>query len=238
MSIASGFSTRTGRPRAAAATAQRLGWRLHIRTHWDARLRVAGVIVDCLGPCRAELPWERCAVVNVGEGGIEGPCDRVATDWRQVFDLVQQQLPGRRLGCAVFAFGGGSLSRSLYAEALLLQAETGGPPPLQVSGAADAPALVAWLRRHRPDAVLCADSTVPQLLRGCGVAVVRLDAVSRLDAAPGVDLQIEQRMVRAIDLLHARAIAGESGRPEHPVCVLVPGRWTGRPRASAAVPGH
>lgn len=228
--------TATNRAKVAAARerAAALGWRLQVRTDWDPRLRAAGIIVDRIDPCRAALPWERCAVVAVGEGGVDGPCDRVGTDWRQAFALARARLPGARLGCAVFSFAGGALARAVHAEALLLAAEGGGPPPLRIDGERDAPALAAWLRRHRPDAVICADSTVPRLLRAAGVRAVRLDAAARLDPAPGVDLRLEARIVHALDLLHARVLAGETGRPAHPVTVLVPGRWTGASAAGTA----
>lgn len=211
--------TRLNQAKLAAAheRAATLGWRLQIHTAWDPRLHAAGIIVDMHEDCRADLPWDRLPVVCVGEGRVPVACDRVGTDWRQVFDLVRARLPGRHLGCAVFSFVGAGLIRTMHAEALLLHAESGGPPPLRVAGPEDAGRLAAWIRRYRPEAVLCADQHVPRLLQGSGVPAIRIGGPR------GPDLQLPQRMAQAIDLLHARLLAGKARTL--PVTVLVPGRW-------------
>lgn len=211
--------TRLNQAKLAAAheRAAALGWRLQIHTAWDPRLQASGIIVDMHEDCHADLPWDRLPVVCVGEGRVPVACDRVGTDWRQVFDLVRARLPGRRLGCAVFAFAGAGLTRTMHAEALLLHDESGGPPPLRVAGPEDAGRLAAWLRRHRPDAVLCADQHVPRLLQGSGVPAIRIGGPR------GPDLQLAQRMAQAIDLLHARLLAGQARTL--PVTVQLPGRW-------------
>ena len=212
--------TRMNRTKLAVAQerAAARGWNLQIHTAWDPRRHPAGIIVDMHEDCQADLPWDRLPVVCVGEGRVPVDCDRVGTDWRQVFDLVRTRLAGRRLGCAVFSFAGPGLTRALHAEALLLHAESGGPPPLSLSGADDAGRLSAWLQRHRPEVVLCADNIVPRLLLESGVPAVRLGGPR------GPDLQLPQRMAKAIDLLHDRLLA--DGERAAPVNVLVPGRWS------------
>jgi DNA-binding LacI/PurR family transcriptional regulator len=211
--------TRMNRVKLAVAhdRASALGWNLQIHSAWDRTRQATGIIVDMHEDCRADLPWERLPVVIVGEERIPVPCDRVTTDWRQVFDLVRAHLPGKRLGCAVFPFAGNGLTRVLHAEALVLHAETGGPPPLMLTATEESAQLSAWLRRHRPDAVLCADSLTPRLLLAAGVQAVRLGGPR------GPDLQLPMRMAQAIDLLHARLLAG--GSRAAPVTVLVPGTW-------------
>jgi len=203
-----------------------LGWNLQIATTWDPRRNPAGIIVDMHVDCDADLPWDRVPVVCVGEGRTPVACDRVANDWRQVFDLVRARMPGKRLGCSVYPFAGPGLTRALHAEALVLHAESGGPPPLVLAPPDEAAQMAAWVRRHRPDAVLCADGHSPRLLMAHGIPAIRLGGPR------GPDLQLAQRLVQAIDLLHTRLLAGGTP-PTAPVTVLVPGVWPGAPAESA-----
>ena len=207
---------------AAVTHAGALGWRLEPRLTWDARQVADGVIIDCHEPCTPDLPWERLAVVNVGEGGLDGPCHRVGSDWRDACDLVRAHLPPRvRVGGVVYPFAGSGLRRALHAELLLLAAERGrwGLPPLLHDGSNDGACLCTWVQRHRPQVVVCADNDTPGRLRLLGIPCLRIGA------RPGVDLRLPERLCAAVDLLHSLLLRCERGRPTHPLQVLVPGMW-------------
>ena len=207
---------------AAVTLAQQLGWHLEPRLAWEARLTAQGVIVDCHEPCAPDLPWDRLAVVNVGEGGLEGPCHRVGSDWRDACDLVRAHLPPQaRVGGVVYPFAGAGLRRALHAELLLLATERGrlGVPPLVLTDPTDAAAVAAWALRYRVQLAVCADHLTPAWLGALGLPCLRLGA------RPGVDLRLPERLGAAVDLLHSLLLRGERGRPTHPVQVLVPGVW-------------
>lgn len=215
--------------------ASALGYRLQQRLDWRPGLRAAGVLVDCHLPCDPPLPWDELAVVNVGEGGLSGPCHRVGTDWRHGIDLIREGIPpGTRVGCVAFRYEGEGLRRAVLAEFLLLRAElqVEDIPILEITSPRSA-AFLAWLRTHKPEAVVAAHGCVADWLRHSGwPATLHLIG---LGGGDGLDLRLANRLVHALELLHSRILTGERGRPAQPLHLLVQGIRTSRgPSGDAA----
>jgi DNA-binding LacI/PurR family transcriptional regulator len=92
-------------------------------------------------------------------------------------------------------------------------------------------AVVAWLRRHRPDVVLATNVRVGEWLAAAGVRVPGDVGLAHLDWLPehrrlaGVYGNSEHTGAAAVDLVVSQLHRGESGPPAQAMHTLVAGTW-------------
>ncbi len=103
-------------------------------------------------------------------------------------------------------------------------------PPL-VLPALDAPALDAWLKKHRPDVVLSPHPELLALLEKRGHRIPRdlgfiiLDHAAGDPSWAGVDQQVAYLGRTAVDVLIAQRNRNEPGEPDHARTILIAGTW-------------
>lgn len=101
-------------------------------------------------------------------------------------------------------------------------------PPLITD---DDSAIIAWVREHKPDAIISTETRLPRLLASFGWSVPRDVGFAHLhvaeddDKTSGICQQSEAVAAAAVDLLIGALTNNEIGVPPHPRGVLIPGRW-------------
>ena len=91
--------------------------------------------------------------------------------------------------------------------------------------------LNAWLKRHRPDAILSSEANTLSLLAALGLRVpedigwVHLDWLPEFKPAAGVYGNSENTGAAAVELVVSQMHRGEAGPPARPVNYLVTGSW-------------
>lgn len=136
---------------------------------------------------------------------------------------------------------GGNYSGGFYAAQKLLQVP--GVKSLLIStGSSEAApeksrkALLQWLKKVNPDAILTADAFVPQVLRELGYAVPKDIAVAGTSIDVPVDAGIDQHSEAigqmAVEMLISQINLNERGEPANPSRILIESRW----REGASLP--
>ncbi len=103
-------------------------------------------------------------------------------------------------------------------------------PPL-VLPRLDAPALDAWLKKHRPDVVLSPQAELHPLLLARGHRIPRdigfiiLDHSAGKPTWAGINQQVSYLGRTAVDVLIAQRNRNEPGEPEHARTILIGGSW-------------
>lgn len=91
--------------------------------------------------------------------------------------------------------------------------------------------LAPWLRRWRPDVLICANNTWKEVLARLGLRVPRDIGLAHINLATdvadwgGIDPQHARIGANAVNLLAEQLQQGRRGRPEHPRQVLTAGRF-------------
>lgn len=104
-------------------------------------------------------------------------------------------------------------------------------PILRLGGKADAAALSAWRRRHRPDVILGTHEKVCRLLRAGGARVPDTVGWAHLDWLPpfapmaGVHGNSARTGSAAVDVIVSQVHRGESGPPANAMNHFVSGSW-------------
>lgn len=93
--------------------------------------------------------------------------------------------------------------------------------------------FLAWVKEHRPSAIICTVGETVEWLRGAGWRVPEDISVATLSVAQdpgisGIDQQEQKIGARAIEFLISIFQAGERGVPETPLRMLVEGKWEDR----------
>ena len=103
--------------------------------------------------------------------------------------------------------------------------------PLFLKTNRDREPFLQWLKRHRPDAILCVNDEILEWTRQAGLKVpedVRLAHLHTQSAAPGwsgIDERSDRIAEAGVDLLTAHLIRNETGIPPYPKTVGIPGEW-------------
>lgn len=236
----------------AAARARELGYRLdpirltsvnghgrRLQAVLDAR-GIHGLIV---GPVpardfRLDLAWDRLACVTIGHSFGEVPIHRVTHNQyrslRLVFALCRErgwQRPGVLLSRRVLeavdqGFLGGYLTGS-YLEARRIVV----PPLLYDDAHFDRATLVAWIKKHRVDAVLTLRHDTPDWLREAGYRVgrdlglVMLDRTESDHDISGIDQHHFEMGAAASEVLAQSLQNSQFGIPMLPRSVGLDGVW-------------
>jgi DNA-binding LacI/PurR family transcriptional regulator len=233
-------------PERSAETARRCARILHSRG-------IPGMIIPTLfneefGWC----DWPELAISSIGEhmpGAFvlhkTSPEIRpeiyhvVFTDWfanmRLAYDRLRQ-LGFRRIGLMLGSWHN-EHSQRRYSGAFLDQSSL-RPPRERVpvfctdtEGVSLPPGLDTWLRRHKPDAVICSENTAKGWIEACGFSVPRDLGLAYLSLASdvadwsGIDPGLEAQGAAAVDVLVNQLHNNERGRPASPVCTSFRGHW-------------
>ncbi len=235
----------------AQASADKLGYRLEefvcngqlaprrLETMLVAR-GIPGILLPphAVQPDWGNFSWNRFSVVRLGRsitepGGHVVTADQVANTLLAVEKIRARGY--RRIGFV--GFDSLEDTRWLF-EAGFLRAQMGMPPKERVpilgldrlNPRASRPALLRWLKKERPDAVLTVCPPLHEMLAQCGYRVpddIGLAAVSVVD--PPIDAGIDQNaleigrvsVLTLNSLIHDQAL----GIPESCRQILIPGTW-------------
>lgn len=236
----------------AAARARELGYRLDpIRlTSVHGRGRRLQHVIDArgihgliVGPVAArdfklDLSWDRLACVTIGHSFAEVPIHRVTHNQyrslRLVFDLCRErgwQRPGVLLSRRVLeavdqGFLGGYLTGSYMQTRRIVV-----PPLLYDDAHFDRETLVAWVKKHRVDAILTLRHDTHAWLReagyrvGCDLGLVMLDRTESDHNISGIDQHHFEMGEAASEVLAQAMQNSHFGIPMLPRIVGLDGVW-------------
>ncbi len=101
-------------------------------------------------------------------------------------------------------------------------------------------AFCQWVQRYRPDAIIADYNWVPAWLQKIGlnvpgdIGLVHPALGPDVEDWSGVDMRRALQASQAVDLVTAQLLRNESGIPEEPKTVILPGRWVpGKTTASS-----
>ncbi len=102
-------------------------------------------------------------------------------------------------------------------------------PPLVVTNAEDLRPVEAWLRRHKPDAVISERGDMMLCLRRKEPEIRWVSlTVENLESLEGIFPARHAVGAGAVDMVVAQLHRGERGPPTLPKAVQIVGRWVGR----------
>lgn len=240
----------------ASAAAQKTGYRLE-EIHWPPsqparRLNqilltrgIQGLLIPSpqrMEPC-ASLDWDRFSVVRLSSASRDIDFHIVTSDGFRAIQMAlhrMQERGYRRIGLVLnrdfdAALGGNFYGGFLAAQNHLALAAL---PPLLVGDDAfparreeTRAALAAWLREHRPDALLASEPWVPALLAELGLRIPGDLAVAgtNVDDLPLIDTGIVPDTTAigriAMETLAAQIALGARAIPAAPCRILVKCTW-------------
>ena len=208
---------------------------------------IRGLLIPPCGNAKIDwtgFPWDAFSVVRFGHSVVIPRAHLVTSNQLHNGVLAYRRVREkgyRRIGLVI---SGQAMTRFAagYLFAQMKTASDPALPPLQLALAGEAHdrgQLDAWLRDHRPDAILTDRQELPPMLKRLGVRVpddVGLAAFSVLDG--GVDAGIDQNSAEigrsALRLLTSLILHQERGLPS--ICreLLIEGRWVD----GASLPGR
>jgi hypothetical protein len=129
-----------------------------------------------------------------------------------------------------------------YQAALAITAPPSAPRPLIANRPADAE-VRAWLRAQKPDVVLSHEDATFDRLVALGVAVPGKIGFASLVRSgrkeiSGVETFPEQIAAAAINRLQQMLYENETGVPERPACIMLPGAWVDGATTASVVRGN
>jgi DNA-binding LacI/PurR family transcriptional regulator len=235
----------------ARAAAGKLGYRLEefvcneqLTPQRLETILVARGILGILLPPHAAQPdwgnfnWKRFSIVRLGRGITEPGGHVVTADQVANTLLAVEKMRARgyrRIGFVGFKTTADT--RWLF-DAGFLRAQMGMPPKERVpilgldklNPRASQPALMRWLKKEKPDAVLTVFLGLPEMLAQCGCRVpddIGLAALSVVDFP--IDAGIDQNALEigraSILTLNSLIHDQDRGIPENCRQILIPGTW-------------
>jgi DNA-binding LacI/PurR family transcriptional regulator len=181
------------------------------------------------------LDWNQFATVAMTYSITEPRFHRVVPHHFHNATLVLRVLREHGYARPAFAFEGGVTVRAnhAYTGALAADAAVAGATSLPpFVGSEGLRGLAAWVRTHRPDALIVTGTRVietaliPELgeaaLRRLGLAVMHRDPHRPV---AGIDQKIELLGATAVDTLVAQLHRHERGAPADPVVSMIEGAW-------------
>ena len=218
--------------REAGMTAERMSGILRARG-------IQGLLLQSLPEARGHLSleWRHFAAVAKGLTIARPRLHRVISSHFEDLRLVVHHLKRlgyRRPGLVLDAGLDARVDHAWLAAYLLHQHDLPAGdrvPALILRPGQEAKHFGAWLKQHRPEAILFTGLPVPAWVAGLGLCVPRDVGLVHLDwsdeVAPlaGVDLDAEALGAAAVDLLVGQLHAHEHGVPRREKIVAVSGRW-------------
>lgn len=184
-----------------------------------------------------QLDWDRFACAIQSDFEPTPPFHRVNENYvaNTVTALTRLWESGRRrIAVAYSGVHGGHLFfpiTAAYQRFITLAPGCARTPLLHIPREWTEKAFIAWFRQARPDAVLTFDWDIPGWLRAAGVRVPEDASVAVVNRCPsfpdmsGIDPEPELLGAMSIDLVIEQLENNEIGRPRHPKCMFITGRW-------------
>ncbi len=193
---------------------------------------IVGVIIGAFGENTRMLPvnCDGLCAVAVESMHLEPRLDAVATNYREAARIAVRKLHESGHRHILFALDSGlpEITRQqLRAGYLVEQFNCGGMPvpPFWMVNPGRHFVIPSWVRRSRPDALVCCGWTpLPGRLPGT-VAVI--DAQSTAPGLPGVPAVYRALGRRAVEMLALRLKANQTGLPAHVSTTFLPVIWRG-----------
>jgi DNA-binding LacI/PurR family transcriptional regulator len=247
--------------RGAETAARRFGYRLE-EVRWEADYSarrfeqilltrgIRGVLVPphLTPPAWGDFDWGKFSVIRFGMS-VPSPDSHLVTadQLRAVLMAVKKinELGYQRIGLVIPEdsdrklggnfIGGFSSAQQFYKLAVL--------PPLLTEERfyTEQPEkglrlLRQWMKRHKPDALLIAVSSLPQMLRSLGFHIPQDVAVAGTSIDVPVDAGLDQHSEAigrmAVEMLVSQINLNERGEPTDPCRILIESRW----RAGSSMP--
>jgi DNA-binding LacI/PurR family transcriptional regulator len=182
------------------------------------------------------LPWEDHAMATLGFSLAQPPLHRAVNHQVHSFRLALAQLLAlgyRRIGLVMSRHEDERVERNWISSVLLAQHEHAGTDrefPLFFVEQVERNALLAWLRRHRPEVVVSTEPGVQAIVHAAARAKTRigfahLHLSERGSGCAGIDQNNERVGAAAVDLVVEQLHGNHYGVPANPKTVLIEGRW-------------
>lgn len=186
-----------------------------------------------------KMDFDRFAVVEISET-VESPkLNRAIHDQYTAMLTALQELRSlgyRRMGLVLESFLDQRVNRRWTAGFLQFRegAMAGRLPPPLILDAPDEKAFTAWVRRHKPDAIISVGGFALHHIKECGIRIPSDVGYASLDidgegpwfeGLSGIDQNSRQVGASAMDMLVAAIQRGQRGAPGHTVRTEVAGTW-------------
>jgi LacI family transcriptional regulator len=190
-------------------------------------------------------PWHNHALAALGYSLAQPPLHRAVNHQAHSIRLALAKLRAlgyRRIGLVIRRHEDERTERNWLSSVLLAQhdgTETKTSYPLLLTEAIERRAVVAWVRRWRPEVVVTTEQEVWSILRRLRVAGAGRPGFAHLHLTPdlagcsGIDQNNERVGEAAVDLVVEQLHGNAFGIPEIPKTVLIEGRWV----AGTTTPG-
>lgn len=186
---------------------------------------------------RLEADWEGFALAAIGFS-LEAPrLHRAVNHQLQSVQLALARLGSlgyQRIGLAVTRHEDLRARRHWLSSLLLARhdhPEGARAFPLLYADTITRPALLAWMKKEKPDVVVSTEMTLRPLIEaaarrsGLRIGFAHLHLVAPLSGCTGVDQQNERVGAAAVDLVIEQLHANSLGPPPFPKTVLIEGTW-------------
>lgn len=208
-----------------------------------AQRSVGGLILDLHGdeiPVD-DFPWAGFAAVFVGEGLPDLDLPRVSSDWIRIMEDAHRRLRTagcQRIGIIVRRYLGRGLREELIGAAHAVLAMRGEPAGRVLITSTDPEEsdgdIARWHAEIRPDGVIGDTPAQAQQLAEAGADVgsgcrflTVLNGGQRLHrrSVAGYRIDLNERILAAVDQVHARLLHDERGLQPRPSRLLLDGQW-------------
>ena len=193
---------------------------------------IVGVIVGALGENTRMLPvnCDGLCAVAVESMHLQPRLDTVASNYREAARIVVRKLheAGHRRIRFVLDSGLPEIIRQHLRAGYLVEHFNCGRMPAAPFGMVNSsrPCVIpSWIRRGRPDALVCCGwAPAPGQLQG---TVALIDAQSTAPGLPGVPAVYRDLGRRAVEMLALRLKTNQTGLPAHVSTTFLPVAWRG-----------
>jgi len=208
-----------------------------------SRRGFGGLVIDLHGddlPLQ-DIPWEGFAAVLVGEGLPDLDLPRVSSDWIRIMEDGHRRLRAagcRRIGILVRRYLGRGLREELIGAAHAILGMHGESTERILITSTDPTVsdgdIARWFTTIRPDGVIGDTPSQAQQLAEAGADVgtgcrflTVLNGGQRLHrrSVAGYRIDLNERIVAAVDQVHARLLHDERGLMARPSRLLLDGQW-------------
>lgn len=207
---------------------------------------IHGVILPLLERAQhAVLPWEEFSVACIGrhhlnlersEHAMRNPMDHhmVNQDDYANTRLAVRKLREagcRRVGLAISVYEDRGTDGMCVAAYLREAHEWPAKERVPVLFSDHGPEVVAWVKKHSPDGVVCAHGDMKRHIKRAEkrvpgeVRVAHLNLAADVAGWSGIDRRLDQIAAAAVDLVSAHMVRNEKGVPPCAKEVLIEGRW-------------
>lgn len=193
----------------------------------------AVLLLSLNSPSALSLTWEDFSAVRIDSQGHTHPRLAVATDQRQAARLTFERLSAlgyKRIGLILNTPS--KLPQQELALAGFLIAQASQPslsalPPLFLSDSppVDGKPLQAWLKEHKPDAVVCENAETSTQLTGGPFALAALDVTAGPSSLAGIQPDHERVGAQAVEHLVSLMRTNQRGSATTEACTHVPVAW-------------